>query len=165
MAKDLKCRFLLSVTILLSVAGCGNVTSSAPVETKKTVADPTPTPPIQPKTPCPVKLDDTRMIHNAEMDVYTTVTNISDTDITAIAFDANHTNSFGTTLEPYKTNLTSEEKLLKGHSRSMHWEILMEEPTTFQRKPGTSEMYVAKVAFADGRIVSGTEFEGCDFIH
>jgi hypothetical protein len=160
------CRFLLCLTVLLSVTACGSVPSSAPEAKKTAPADPTltPTPPVAPKTPCPVKLDNTRMIHNAEMDVYTTVTNISDTDITAIAFDANHTNSFGTTLEPYKTNLTSEEKLLKGHSRSMHWEILMEEPTTFQRKPGTSEMYVAKVAFADGRIVSGTEFEGCDFI-
>jgi hypothetical protein len=64
------------------------------------------------------------MVDNLEMDVYTTVTNISDTDITAIAFDANHTDKFGIALEPYRRNLTSEQTIRKGQSRSMHWEIL-----------------------------------------
>ena len=160
-------RFRLATveTLLLTLVACGGVPESPPPETKAIVADSTPAAPPKQLTPCPIKLTNTRMVHNLEMDVYTTVTNISDTDITAIAFDANYTDKFGTTREPYRTNLTSEETMRKGRSQSMHWEILMEEPTTFHRKPGSSEMYVAKVAFVDGRVLTGTDIEGCDFIY
>ncbi len=104
------------------------------------------------------------MVHNLEMDVYTTVTNISNTDITAIAFGAAHTDKFGNTWEPYKTELTSEHTIKRGNSRSMHWELLMEEPTNLHGKPDSSELFVAKVAFADGRILMSSEIEGCDFV-
>jgi len=102
------------------------------------------------------------MVHNLEMDVYTTVVNISKWDITAIAFSAAHTNRFGETLEPYRTALTSESTINHGQSRSMHWEILMEQHVG-SGKPGTSEMSVDKVAFSDGRIFHGDEIEGCNF--
>jgi hypothetical protein len=46
----------------------------------------------------------------------------------------------------------------------MKWEILMEEPTSFHMKPGSSEMFVSKVAFADGRVLTTSDMEGCDFI-
>ena len=104
------------------------------------------------------------MVHNLEMDVYTTVTNISKSDITAIAFSAAHTDKFGDTLKPYRTNLTSEDTIKRGRSQSMHLEILMEEPTGLHGKPGSSELFVAKVAFADGRVLTSAEIEGCDFI-
>jgi hypothetical protein len=120
----------------------------------------------KPKYPCPVKLTNSRMVHNLEMDVYTTVTNISDTDITAIAFGSGHTDNFGQTHTPYKTDLTSEDKIKKGDSQSMHWEVLMEEPFgPANGKPGISELFVTKVAFADGRGLTISDFEGttCDF--
>ncbi len=152
-------------TLLLMLAACNTISSPSQQESKPIAADPVlPTPPPQARTPCPVKITNTRMIHNLEMDVYTTVTNVSGADITAIGFSANYTDQFGTTREPYKTDLTSEDMIRKGHSQSMHWEILMDEPTQFERKPGTSEMYVDRVAFTDGRILKGTELEGCDFI-
>ncbi len=104
------------------------------------------------------------MVHNLEMDVYTTVTNVSNTDITAIAFGAAHTDKFGDTWEPHKTNLTSEDTIKRGSSQSMRWELLMEEPTNFHAKPGSSELFVPKLAFADGRVLTSSEIEGCDFI-
>ena len=104
------------------------------------------------------------MVHNLEMDVYTTVTNVSKSTITAISFGAAHTNKFGDTFTPYKTNLSSEDTIKPGRSQSMHWEILMEEPTTFHAKPGSSELFVARVAFSDGRVLDINDIEKCDFI-
>jgi hypothetical protein len=103
------------------------------------------------------------MVHNLEEDVYTTVVNISGSDITAIAFGAAHTDKFGNTWTPYKTDLTSEDVIKRGRSRSMHWEVLMEEPTAFHGRPASSEMYVSKLAFSDGRVVDGTDIEDCSF--
>jgi len=105
------------------------------------------------------------MVHNLEMDVYATVTNVSKSTIIAVAFDANHTDNFGDTLEPYKTVLSAEDTLRPGQSEPMHWEILMEEHASFEgRKPGTSEMYLSRVSFSDGQRKQGIDFEGCDFI-
>jgi hypothetical protein len=104
------------------------------------------------------------MVHNLEEDVYVTVVNVSDSDITAIAFGAAHTDKFGQTWTPYKTDLTSEHTIKRGHSRSMHWEVLMEEPfSNGLGKPGSSELYVRKVAFADGRVVDILGIDGCSF--
>jgi hypothetical protein len=98
------------------------------------------------------------------MDIYSTVVNISNSDITAIVFGTAHTDRFGDMREPYKTELTSEETLKRGHSKTMHWEVLMEEPTGIRNsKPGSSELFVDKVAFADGRVLHVGELEGCDF--
>jgi hypothetical protein len=107
------------------------------------------------------------MVHNLEMDVYTTVVNISESDITAIAFGASHTDRFGNTWTPYRTDLTSEDTIKRGRSQSMHWEVLMEEHTRFHAKPGSSELYLTKVAFSDGRVARMTDIaggaEGCAF--
>lgn len=104
------------------------------------------------------------MAHNLEEDVYATVLNVSDSDITAIAFGAAHTDKFGRTWTPYKTDLTSEDTIKRGHSQSMHWEVLMEEPFgNGHGKPDTSDLYVSKVAFADGRVVDITGIDGCWF--
>jgi hypothetical protein len=117
-----------------------------------------------PKTPCPVRLIHSKMVKNLEMDVYTTVVNISTSDITAIAFGASHTDRFGDMWEPYKTSLSSEETIRKGQSRSMHWEVLMETRSGIEHsKPGSSELFVDKVAFADGRVLRVGEMEGCGF--
>ena len=134
----------------------------APVVTEDTAAR-EPAKVERKKIPCPVKLTHSQMVHSLEMDVYTTVVNISNTDITAIAFGASHTDKFGNAWEPYKTDLSSERTIKRGHSRTMHWEILMEEPTSFHAKPGSSEMYVSKVAFADGRVFDLSDIEGCSF--
>lgn len=105
------------------------------------------------------------MVHNLEMDVYAKITNVSKSTIIAVSFDANHTNNFGDTLEPYKTALSAEHTLRPGQSEPMHWEVLMEEHTTFEgRKPGTSEMFLDRVSFSDGQRKKGIDFEGCDFI-
>lgn len=111
-----------------------------------------------------MKLIHSRLVHNLEDDVYTTVVNISDADITAIAFGAAHTDLFGRTWTPYKTDLTSEHTIRRGRSQSMHWEVLMEEPSNIEgRKSGSSELYVTKVAFSDGRVIDILGIEGCDF--
>lgn len=39
----------------------------------------------------------------------------------------------------------------------------MEEPAGQRGKPDSSELFVTKVAFADGRILSMLDIEGCDF--
>jgi len=134
------------------------------VETAPAPPAVTTTPPAPEKIPCPVKLIRPRMVHNLEEDVYATVVNISDSDITAIAFGAAHTDKFGRTWTPYKTDLTSEDTIKRGHSQSMHWEVLMEEPFgNGHGKPDTSDLYVSKVAFADGRVVDITGIDGCWF--
>jgi len=126
-----------------------------------------PEPPPPQKLSCPVKLVSPRMVHNLEMDVYVTVVNISDTDITAIAFGSAHTDKFGVTRTPYKTDLTSEDTIRRKHSQSMHWQVLMEEVAGGGgNKPGSSQLYVTKVAFADGRVVDLLGIErpcGIDF--
>lgn len=156
---------LVLAAICLSVAACSN--SDRRVEAPSVSAETTPAVPEAPppkKLPCPVKLTHSRMVHNLEEDVYTTVVNISDSDITAIAFGSAHTDLFGKTWTPYKTDLTSEDTIKRGRSQSMHWEVLMEEPSTIQgKKPGSSELYVTKVAFSDGRVVDILGIEGCDF--
>jgi len=149
--------------LLLSLAfvlGACNVTPpTAPHEQAITPAAVEP-----PKTPCPVRLTHSRMVKNLEMDVYTTVVNVSTSDITAIALGASHTDKFGDMWEPYKTDLTSEETIKKGQSRSMHWEVLMETRSGIEHsKPGSSELFVDKVAFADGRVLHVGEMEGCWF--
>jgi hypothetical protein len=99
-----------------------------------------------------------------EEDIYATVVNISGSDITAIAFGVAHTDKFGQTYTTYKTVLTSEDTIKRGHSQSMHWEVLMEEPFgNGHGKPGRSELYVSKVAFADGRVVDILGIDNCDF--
>lgn len=103
------------------------------------------------------------MTHDLEEEVSVTVQNISDADITAIAFGSAHTDRFGDTRSPYKTDLTSEGRIRKGSSQSMHWTVLMEEPTGLHGKPGSSELYVTKVAFSDGRILSLLDIEKCSF--
>jgi hypothetical protein len=104
------------------------------------------------------------MVHNLEEDVYATVVNISDSDITAIAFGAAHTDRFGQTWTTYKTELTSESTIKRGRSQLMHWEVLMEEPFgNGHGKPDSSEMYVSKVAFADGRVLDILGIDGCSF--
>ncbi len=150
--------FALMLTTLL---GCSN--NAAPRPTP--VAHDTSATATQPKLPCPIKLTKSRIVHNTEEDVYLTAVNISDSDITAIAFGVAHTDKFGDTWTPYKTNLTSEDTIKRGHSRSMHWEVLMETPETFAHKlkPNSSELYVTKVAFADGRVIDITGLDGCDF--
>jgi len=155
---------LAGVVICLSLVACSNNdrrVEATPAPTETTPAAPEALPPK--KLPCPVKLTNSRMVHNLEEDVYTTVVNISDSDITAIAFGAAHTDLFGKTWTPYKTDLTSEHTIKRGRSRSMHWEVLMEEPTTFQGKPGSSELFVTKVAFSDGRVVNILGIERCSF--
>jgi hypothetical protein len=103
------------------------------------------------------------MVQESEMNVYTTVTNISSATITAIGFGASHTNNFGETLTPYKTDLTAEHTIKPGASRAMEWEILMEEHAG-KDKPGTSTLYVDKVAFADGRSLGILDIaDGCSF--
>ena len=72
------------------------------------------------KTACPVKLTNSRIVHNLEEDVYTTVTNVSQSDITAISLGAAHTDKFGDTWQPYNTNLTSETGIKRGHAVPMH---------------------------------------------
>lgn len=136
------------------------VTEHKPVPTE-TPAAPAPSAP-EPLLPCPVKLIHSRMEHNLEMDVYTTIVNISKSDITAIAFNAWHTNRFGETLSPYKTVLSHEDTIRRGQSYSIHWEILMEEHVG-NGKPGHSELSVDRVAFSDGRLLHGSDFDGCDF--
>ena len=122
-------------------------------------------PPKPPKIPCPVRLTNMRMVHNLEMDVYATITNISKSTIIAISFEASHTDNFGDTLTPYKTVLSSEEVLSPGRSEPMHWEILMEEQSGIHNaKPGQSEMYVDRVAFKDGGVFRFSDIDGCDFV-
>jgi hypothetical protein len=146
---------------LLSVAGCqaGNVTagvqsnSPAPMAAAKSQ-----------KLPCPIRLLKPRMVHNSEMDVYATVLNTSKVEITAIGFGALHTDRFGDSWEPYKTDLTSEESIKPGRAMPMHWEVLMEEPSGMaKREPGSSDLFVTKLAFADGRSLGVSDFEGCSF--
>ncbi len=74
------------------------------------------------------------------------------------------TDKFGNTWTPYKLDLTSEDTIKHGRSQSMHWEVLMETPTTFHGKPGTSELYVDKVAFADGRVLTILDIQDCSFL-
>ena len=46
----------------------------------------------------------------------------------------------------------------------MHWEVLMEEPFgNGPGKPDSSQLYVSKVAFADGRVVGISGIDGCSF--
>ena len=87
------------------------------VETTSAATQPpavTTTPPEPKKISCPIKLIRPRMAHNLEEDVYATVLNVSDSDITAIAFGAAHTDKFGRTWTPYKTDLTSEDTIKEG---------------------------------------------------
>ncbi|MGD0497548.1 MAG: hypothetical protein ABSC23_03830 [Bryobacteraceae bacterium] len=120
--------------------------------------------PVPPKTPCPVNLIHPRMVHNLEMDVYATIVNVSTVDITAIAFGAAHTDKFGDMWEPYKTDLTSEDTIKKGRSLAMHWEVLMETPTGIKNStPGSSELFVNKVALSDGRVLHIGDLDGCSF--
>jgi hypothetical protein len=159
-------QFLSSVLgiLALTLVACSSSPQVALTEHKE-VATETPLPATPPpKQSCPVKLTKSRMVHNLEMDVYTTVTNISNTDIVAIAFGAAHTDKFGDTWEPYKTDLSSEDTIKQGSSQSMHWELLMEQPTRFHGKPDSSELYISKVALADGRVLTNGEMEGCVFI-
>jgi hypothetical protein len=150
---------------LIPLIGCNTPTEQpgVVVESKATVPDASATP-AKKLLPCPVKLIHSRMVHNLEEDVYTTVVNISGKDIAAIAFGAAHTDKFGSMWEPYKINLTSEDTIRKARSQSMHWEVLMETPAGISGgKPGISELFVAKVAFADGTVAGVSDFEGCDF--
>src|SRR5580700_4840063 len=104
-------QLLLTVAGMLGLmlAACGRNPAVSSPERKDVATETPPKPPPAPlKQACPVKLTNSRMVHNLEMDVFTTVTNISKADITAIAFGAAHTDKFGDTVEPYKTNLSSE---------------------------------------------------------
>ena len=98
-----------------------------------------------------------------EENVDLTIQNVSDQDITAIAFGATHTDRFGEAWEPYKTVLTLEETIKKGQSRHAHWEVLMEEHSKFAGAKNSSNLYLDKIAFKDGRTVQGYEFHGCSF--
>lgn len=169
----MKTLLMLLVFVTGLFTACDSVppqTSTATVAAPVQTLPPTPSAPVQPLPPtpkpsCPVKVTNIRMVHNLEMDVYATITNVSRSTIIAVSFDANHTNNFGDTLEPYKTALSAEDTLRPGQSKPMHWEILMEENTNFKgRKPGTSEMFLDRVSFSDGQRKQGIDFEGCDSI-
>jgi hypothetical protein len=85
-AYDLMSRFLSAVllgTLALTLVACSGGAPTASLPEQKAAATDTP-PPARPKQPCAIKLTNSRMVHNLEMDVSTTVTNIS-ADITAIA--------------------------------------------------------------------------------
>lgn len=163
-------RVLLPVTALLVLmfgfiypdmrkqASTSSLTASRNIEAAVTKT------PKRPKTACPVKLTNSRMVHNLEEDVYTTVTNVSQSDITAISLGAAHTDKFGDTWQPYNTNLTSETGIKREHAVPMHWEVLMEEPSGIKgKRPGSSELFVEKIAFADGRVLGIQDLERCDF--
>jgi len=155
----------LSSLILILLVGCGPTPKASETADSLPISPQTPTVPVHRQVPCPVKLLRPRMVHNSEMDVYITVQNISAKDIAAISFGAVHTDKFGVTWAPYKTDLTSEDTIRHGRLQSMHWEILMGEHTDIKNaKPGSSQLYVNKVAFSDGQQLGILDIDGCEAI-
>ncbi len=115
-----------------------------------------------PKEACPVKLLNPSFVQEAESKVAVTVRNISSATITAAAFGITHTDKFGDTFEPYRTDLSFEHDIKPGASRSVNWEVLIEERTKFKgMKPGSTELYLVKIAFADGRTLRSGQFGAC----
>ena len=108
-SRHLQTTYRAFVVICLSITACTQVppTTEIASTSKSATSETTPAaePPAPQKIPCPVKLLHPRMVHNLEEDVYATVVNISDSDITAIAFGAAYTDKFGQTWTTYRTDL------------------------------------------------------------
>lgn len=157
------CRFVVALS--LTMLDCSNYQPSAHTSVPLTDKGGPEAPEVAAsavtaRIPCPIKIISVRMVHNLEEDVYATIKNTSASDITAIAFGAPHADKFGTIRTPYKTDLTSEDTIKRGHSQSMHWEVLMDEVFTTGAKPGNVQFYVTKVAFADGRVLDTLGIDG-----
>ena len=157
----------LMLLFALVLVGCTVKPPDTPTKAELTPEENTKEQKPEPKLPCPVKV--TALSVNKPENGYTyiraTVRNISKSTVSAISFSASRTDAFGDVYEPYKTDLTSEQAIPAGGARAMSWEVLMDEGTQFKGRPKSGNMFLSKIAFADGKVIEFLDlhnhYEGC----
>ncbi len=138
-----------------SVAGADTSTPTVPPRA----------PPTQAPAPCPVRLGHGRLTaeNSVASDFAVTVTNVSHKTISAVSLDLTHTDTFGTTREPYEGHLAAEEHLAPGQSVMWHWDdLIVSKPVVTDGPAGHPSTHITlwDLVNADG---TRPDVSGCSF--
>jgi hypothetical protein len=133
----------------------------------------TPAPSVSPKepappkapAPCPVRLTHGRLTsENAVASEFSVaVTNVSHKAIAAVSLNLTHTDTFGTTREPYDGHLAAEERLAPGHSATWRWtDLIVSKPVDTGAEAGHPSTHITlwDLVYADG---TRPDVSGCAF--